>query len=202
MAKTLYDTLDLNSDASPDQIQKAYKDKAKKLHPDKGGSDKEMAEVNHAYLILKDPIKRERYDKTGEETEVPFDKKFENFCNNIFMKLIEQEDVDYSDLIGLFKKQCDLHRRKLVNVKSELNSGLNKLDKVLKRLSGGKDGRIAKVVEGNINGLKMEIKKVEDEIDFMKAAEEIISSHTYNFDSPEDPNLAEYNYFFNILKSK
>ena len=41
--------LDLPLDATPDQIQAAYRRKARECHPDHGGSDEAMAAVNEAY---------------------------------------------------------------------------------------------------------------------------------------------------------
>lgn len=41
--------LDVSHDASPDEIKAAYRKKAAYHHPDKGGSEAEMAEINIAY---------------------------------------------------------------------------------------------------------------------------------------------------------
>jgi len=61
-----YDLLDLAPDASDNDIKKAYKKKALRLHPDKGGDPELFKEVTHAYSVIVDPQKRSIYDARGE----------------------------------------------------------------------------------------------------------------------------------------
>lgn len=69
---TLYEKLNLSREATQDDIKKAYKKLAMKFHPDKCRDDKEKTvneakfkEVNEAYSVLSDPVKRARYDQFG-----------------------------------------------------------------------------------------------------------------------------------------
>jgi curved DNA-binding protein CbpA len=64
-----YQTLGVPNDAPPAAIKQAYRKAAKQAHPDKGGSDDAMHAVNRAWLVLSDPKRRERYDKTGKIEE-------------------------------------------------------------------------------------------------------------------------------------
>lgn len=61
-----YETLGINKDASAADIKKAYRELAKKYHPDLNGGNEEAAEkfkqVNEAYEVLSDPEKRSQYD--------------------------------------------------------------------------------------------------------------------------------------------
>jgi len=67
--KDFYEVLGVKKDASQDQIKKAYRGKAVNAHPDKGGSQEDMAELSRAYSTLKDNVKRIEYDRTGKEPE-------------------------------------------------------------------------------------------------------------------------------------
>ncbi|GAM25424.1 hypothetical protein SAMD00019534_085990 [Acytostelium subglobosum LB1] len=59
----LYDYLGIPNDASDEQIKKAYRQLAKKYHPDKpNGSHQKFQELNAVYEILSDPHKRATYD--------------------------------------------------------------------------------------------------------------------------------------------
>ncbi|KAG6850468.1 hypothetical protein H0H93_012889 [Arthromyces matolae] len=61
-----YDLLEVPPNASEPELKKAYRKKALRLHPDKGGDPELFKEVTHAYEILSDPDKRQVYDTRGE----------------------------------------------------------------------------------------------------------------------------------------
>jgi len=61
-----YDLLEVAPDASESDLKKAYRKKALKLHPDKGGDPELFKEVTHAYEVLSDSQKRHIYDSRGE----------------------------------------------------------------------------------------------------------------------------------------
>lgn len=63
-----YETLNVPSDASAEDIKAAYRRAARDAHPDRAGGDTEqMAKVNRAYQVLSDPETRQHYDQTGGE---------------------------------------------------------------------------------------------------------------------------------------
>jgi molecular chaperone DnaJ len=66
---TLYDTLGVAKNASPDEIKKAYRKLARQYHPDRNpgdaASEAKFKEVQAAYDVLSDPDKRKQYDAFG-----------------------------------------------------------------------------------------------------------------------------------------
>ncbi len=73
MARDYYEILGVGRTASDEQIKKAYRQQAKKYHPDLNNGDKgkqaeeRFKEVNEAYSVLSDADKRAHYDRLGHE---------------------------------------------------------------------------------------------------------------------------------------
>ena len=73
MAEDHYQTLGVNRTASAEEIRKAYRDLARKyhpdLHPDDESAKEKFKQVQSAFDVLNDPSKREMYDRYGSSFE-------------------------------------------------------------------------------------------------------------------------------------
>src|SRR2546422_3236349 len=69
MPRDYYDVLGVKRDASEEEIKRAYRNLARKYHPDRNPGDKQaethFKEVQDAYDILSDKNKRAQYDQFG-----------------------------------------------------------------------------------------------------------------------------------------
>lgn len=72
---TYYDVLDLDRDATPEEIKAAYYELARQHHPDVASQDAEMAQkfasVSEAYRVLSDPQRRRQYDRSLPQKSYP-----------------------------------------------------------------------------------------------------------------------------------
>lgn len=93
--KDYYDLLGVQRDSSPEDLKKAFRQKALKYHPDRNSGDKEseekFKEINEAYSCLSDPQKRAHYDRFGSaegfgagQSGAGFGDIFENIFGDFF----------------------------------------------------------------------------------------------------------------------
>lgn len=98
MSKNFYDILEVNKEATADEIKKAYRNKAKQYHPDKNPGDKEaeekFKEISEAYEILSDVEKKRNYDQFGSSKNNGF-QGFRDagdiFGNDLFNSIFNQQ---------------------------------------------------------------------------------------------------------------
>ena len=115
MNKNYYEILQINQNASPEIIDKAYKTLAKKYHPDlqeesnKKQAEEILKEINEAYEILSNPDKKALYDQ------------------NLKNETISQEDYDeiYEENQNLKKAINNMKNLNYNNYNKNNNNNLN-----------------------------------------------------------------------------
>lgn len=125
MSKNYYDILEIDKNASKEEIKKSYRKKALKYHPDKNPDNPEaeekFKEATEAYEVLSDDNKRSQFDQFG------------SVGGNQFGSGVNMEDIfsqfgaQFGDIFGSFtnNKQRKRQRRGSdlrVNVKVDLDN--------------------------------------------------------------------------------
>lgn len=97
MEKNYYDILEVNKNASPEVIEKAYKTLVKKYHPDlqdnnlKNEYEEKIKLINEAFEVLSDSEKRKNYDLNLKQTEF----SIEDYNNLISENLNLKNEINY-----------------------------------------------------------------------------------------------------------
>lgn len=115
MNKNYYDILQINQNASPEIIEKAYKTLAKKYHPDlqeesnKKEAEEILKEINEAYEILSNPEKKASYDQDLKNETISKEDYDKIYVQN--KKLKEQQELEYKRQQLQYQKQMEQARQ-------------------------------------------------------------------------------------------
>lgn len=64
--RDLYEILGVAKDADTEDLKRAYRRRARELHPDQGGDEEGFKELTAAYEVLRNPQARANYDRYGD----------------------------------------------------------------------------------------------------------------------------------------
>lgn len=113
--KDYYLILGIDINASPEEIKTAYRRMSLKWHPDKNPDQdvtSKMQDINEAYAILKDPLKRNRYDKEYQRYQATFNQEIHHeYQSSTWTNNYDVKDEAVKDDI----KQAREYAQNLVN---------------------------------------------------------------------------------------
>src|SRR5262249_53974938 len=69
--KDYYAILGIGPDATQEEIDRVFRERALQHHPDRGGSEEEMKSLNEAHDTLGDPGARRAYDQQRDGLRIP-----------------------------------------------------------------------------------------------------------------------------------
>lgn len=189
LKQTLYEILGVEITATQDEIKKAYRQMSKDHHPDKMGDSSKQAEINNAYEVLSDPMRRKRYDETGQEKDLERNAKIQQFFSTIFLRLIEQsEDPGKIDLINQGIECVDALLEDCSDNLKGVRKSLNKYSRAIEKLKTRGDKNLIMIIQRQIDGCTQSINAEEENIEFIKEMRELISDYDFEFEKQPDRN--------------
>ena len=183
----LYKIMGVKKNATKDQIKNAYRDKARKLHPDKGGDNKEFAIIARAYGVLSDPKRRDWYDKTGIESGISFiNRKAEGLLQVIFASIIDKVGIEGIITFNVMKHMTETLGLTLdTNIKQKKLAVKNKkaLERVVKRIKNkNKLNAFLLIIKDRIMREDTQIKAISEQIESVKIAQKMLKDYDFEFD--------------------
>lgn len=103
-----YKILEVDKSIDPEGLKKAYKKKAMKHHPDKGGDEATFKQINEAYQVLSDPEKKTMYDNYGTADPQEFHQRrynnggAENIFGGMRFHRTNDGDLNFDDILRNF----------------------------------------------------------------------------------------------------
>lgn len=192
MSVDLYDTLGVPKDASEAQVKKAYRKKAAKAHPDAGGDADEFRKLTGAYLVLRDPARRDRYDRTGDDglaSEVDRVRQGAvSMLGALVAQSLENEFAAERDLLAAIRAQLKHETGQLkaaMSAHSDRRKRVEANGKRWKRKKGAEGpDMLAAIILGQITSIAHTIAQCEEQIEIRAAVVEMLDAYEYEFVSP------------------
>jgi curved DNA-binding protein CbpA len=187
----LYTELGVKPGATAAEVKKAFRAKAKRTHPDRGGTAEAFDKVVRANLVLSDAARRAKYDETGEIDEANLDRQMQavlNIIANAFetaLVEITSKGKDPGGFNMLTSMKADLNR-KMAQAKAMQRDGLTLLgciEKIAGRFSTkGKTNHVEAQISCRIADIRRRLAQSDEGIRQLEAAAELLAGYTYRLD--------------------
>lgn len=178
--RDLYADLGVKRDATPEEIKAAHRVRVKKAHPDNQGNREEFEKIQHAYLVLRDPVKRKHYDDHGKEKEPKQDAALDLIAHIFDMMLNQNEDGETNYIeairISLDNMIAEAIGRRVINARA-----IRRFEKLKKRFHRKKQGTNFFVIAlaTKIGSQKQAIDRADEVIENARRALKILSQYEY-----------------------
>lgn len=199
MSKCPYDVLGVARTATQDDIKKAYRKKARALHPDTSEGDAEaFKELNDANAVLGDPDKRAWYDKTGAIPKAGMDAEaIKNVQDAVLNAILagERNPIQAASLAFLNGKEK--RQRGLLQIDGETEHLSRALRRLRRKKTGGPD-ILAEAIVQKIAKLAREREDIAYGIEACNLCMAMLKGWSYEVEQEEHPFSAFDNAAFFI----
>ena len=182
---SLYDILGVASGATPEDVRAAYRAKAMKAHPDRGGTTDEFQCLTKAYTILSDSDRRAQYDKDGSTGEAPDpEAKVHHDLLMIALSILDQINPSNSDLVQIMKDQILLQMANHHRAASVCDTRIKSRMEAVKRLSYSDNDRfLMEAIEADILSHQESKKRIEAGVAHGHKLLDALSKYGYTVDA-------------------
>ena len=166
----LFDLLSIALDSSKEKIKKAFREKAKKMHPDKGGNQEDFNQIVKAYEILSDDEKKDNYDK-GIKEGITLEDEATQVLLKIFEEIISLKIQD--DYLSVKESLEDTINRSIKKVDNDylsLYKKIKRLEEIKDKVSSKGINLYQNMIEQHIRGYEVTLKNISRQKDVLQEA--------------------------------
>lgn len=185
----LYGALGVSSNATGEEINRAYRKTAKAAHPDTGGSRERFDLVRLAKDVLTDADRRAHYDRTGEYGDVGPDLSAMRSMQIALQALVEVIAIcvrkgrtpDEYDLINDSIRKVREKQQALEETKTNSKAEAKEFRRLAKKFKpkDGKPNRISPMFDGQAAECERQIAATKELLDAHKAAIDLLKEHSF-----------------------
>jgi curved DNA-binding protein CbpA len=184
----LYEVLGIGKNADPAGVKRAYRKRAQKAHPDRGGSAEDFVAVNRAYEILSDPVRRLAYDNGEPDVATHADAQRQQMLHEIaalILGVLEQSPhPENIDVLGLSRQTVSAVMKQLGDQVAAAAAGARKLRGALKRFkTKGESDIIKAVIEGRIAEYERNSEKLKQSIARSEEMLKVLGEYAYEWEA-------------------
>ena len=193
MSGEMYDLLGVRRTATAKQIRDAYRRKAKKAHPDAGGSAEAFARLKRAYDILSDADRRAKYDATGDESEKQPDntrvavitvlaQALDKVLGKIQQSYRDSDPTEFdlvNDMKILLGGEKDTAERRIAEIRSAIAKGERLLGKF--GVKGEGPNYFEMIIQSRVSGLQQNLRQSEDALRPLAEALAVLGDTTFQY---------------------
>ena len=141
---SLYDVLGVQKNSNPTEIRKAYLKLARIHHPDKGGDAEIFKLIRSSYEILIDPIRRRKFDLTGDYSpDENFHTEALGRLSEFVVELIYSINPDRDNFLDILRTKIDQFKAEFYKNQILANDQILHLEKVQGKIKINPEARVA-----------------------------------------------------------
>lgn len=190
-SRILYNILGVDTEATQDEIKKAYYKKIKEIHPDvnKGINSEESIEVIKAYRVLSNPKLRQEYDDTGYIDEYEHDKQevaieiLQGWFKSFLSDDRKLSEIMLNNPKKLIRKNCQNDKNSCKHRVILAKNKMKKLKSIKKRIKKKSDKTrvdfLGMIVDEEIKQCQFNIKQAEFQMEVIVSIKEILTDYEF-----------------------
>jgi len=178
-----YEVLGVPVGASEEEIHFAYRDAAKQAHPDAGGSTDAFTALQGAYLVLKDPLRRAKFDSTGDTSPCEAEAHIGLLCSLLAEFLSVCKDPWNHNSTEVLKEELLRRKHNIKNQQQHILCEQERFQKCLGTLQRKKGANFLEgVIEQKLLTTKKAMALAEADLDVIAKALSTLSEFTFTGD--------------------